>query len=105
MNFEEIKPEDLRKIWTERKQSTIQVSKEILNFSDLDDSYFLTSKEVSSTPIAFFEKNFIEIIYHSSNDLKGRWMRFVLYVYAAGGKILYKNQLDTMFTAQVVWGS
>ena len=56
MDFEGIKPEDLRKIWTERKESTIQVSTEILNFSDLDNSYFLTSKEVPPTPIAFFTR-------------------------------------------------
>jgi hypothetical protein len=105
MNFEEITPEVLRKIWTKRAESTIQVSKEILNFSDSDDSYFKSPKEVPPTPIAFFEKNFIEIIYHSSDDLQGRWMRFVLYVYVAGGKIMYEKLSDGMFSAQVIWGT
>lgn len=103
MEFEKITPEYLRRIWIDKKESTIIIPIDYLNLTNLEPTYFDVPKELAPSPIALLEKNFVEIIYHSSNDLNGRWIRFALYVYAAGGRILYKNESYNKFSAHITW--
>jgi len=103
MKFENCSAENLRAVWENEKEAHIEIGDDILGFSGLNDDYFSTPKEVPPTPIAFFKDNFVKLIYHSSDDLKGRWMRFVLFVYATGGKILFTKRFEGLYDAHVVW--
>ena len=102
MRFEECSPEELRSIWENRCESDLEVSEDILGFSTFGADYFSIPREVAPTPIAFFKDNFVQLIYHSPVNWKGRWMRFLLFVYASGGKILYTIKNDS-YNAHVRW--
>ncbi len=103
MKFKDSSPEELRDIWENRKEFHLEVTEDILGFSNLGADYFTSPKEVPPTPIAFFKENFVQLIYHSSDDWKGRWMRFLLFVYASSGKIFYTKKSDDIYDAHVVW--
>ena len=94
---------ELNQICTERRNCEIEVSDEILGFSSLTSTDFSKSTEVPPTSTAFLEKHFVNLILHCPNDLKGSWMRFVLFVYADGGKIFFTKADDNYYKAAIQW--
>lgn len=101
MEFEKLTPEQLREIWDKTKNITIEVKEEIVGFSTINVGK--TPIEVPPTPLAFFKENFVQIILHTSDDFKGRWIRFVLFVYAKGGKIFFTKNALGNYDAEIRW--
>ena len=103
MNFTDINESTLREILEKQQGIEIEVSEAILGFSEIDKNYFSRPREVPPTPVAFIKESFVKLIFQSANDVKGRWMRFVLFVYATNGKILFTKKSNDVYNAQVLW--
>lgn len=101
--FEGIIDGELLDIVKNKKECHIEVSESLVGFSQLTCVDFSSPREVPPTPMVFFKEHFTQIVIHTRNDLKGTWDRFVLFVYAAGGKIFFKKISEDSYDAHVVW--
>jgi len=102
MEFEEITEAALSDIWNNRREFHVVVPESLVGFSKLMTTDFLSPTEVPPTSIPFVPENFVHVVMHSTNDVKGRWIRFVLFVYAVE-KIRFKNTTDEAYEAHIVW--
>jgi hypothetical protein len=102
--FEDLNEEMMLDIIEEQRDISIKVSDELTNFSyeifDVDSS---EEKEVPPTQMIFSREGIAEIILHTTPDVRGRFTRFVVFVYAFGGKIFYKKINDHYFEAKLKW--
>jgi len=102
--FDDFNEEMMLDIIEQRKDISIKVSEELTKFSqDLPDVDFSEEKEVPPTQMILSREGLAQIIFHTTPDIRGRFTRFVVFVYVFGGKIFYKKLNDYFFEAKLEW--
>jgi len=102
--FDDFDEEMMIDIIEQRKNISIKISDEITKFSkEIPNVDFSSETEVPPTKMILSREGLAQIILHTTPDVRGRFTRFVVFVYAFGGKIFYKKIDENYFEAKLEW--
>jgi len=99
-------PNILTGIIRSRQDAIIEVDDETLGFSeDLPNTDFSEAREIAPTSGSYTREMVAAALASPPTDLKGCYLRFVMFVYATGGKITYKSADKAVYEVVVTWPS
>ena len=102
--FDDLNEEMMLDIIDQRKNISIKISDEITKFSkEIPDVDFSKEREVPPTKMILTREGLSQIILYTTPDVRGRFTRFVVFVYAFDGKIFYKKIDESYFEAKLEW--
>ncbi len=100
----EISEQELMNIINCNTEMDIEISEEVTNFKkSISTVNFSTPREVRPTPIILTEEGIAQVLFYSGNNLSGKYVKLVVFVYALGGKILYSNLSQGNYKAEIKW--
>lgn len=89
-----------------RQDAIVEVDEEIVDFSrDLPNTDFSIAIEVPPTSGSYTHEMIAAALSSPPTDLSGCFIRFVMFVYATGGKITYKRLPNDSYETTVTWPS
>ena len=108
--FDAVTPYRLGKIWTNAEDVHFQITDSCLGFrkafANVD---FSSPREVPPSPVAISGDVIARLLISGANDCHSKHALLVLSVYAAGGKVWYKDFDDsdsnTDFDMHITWQS
>jgi hypothetical protein len=104
IQFEQLNEEEMWEAIRHKKELSLIISDRITNFSsNIPDVDFSSEKEVPPTSIIFTREGMAQVIYYSGSDIEGKYIKFVVFIYACGGKIFYKDLRNGFYEARVSW--
>lgn len=104
LSFESINESQLTEILKHHKDLKLSINESIVKFkTSIPEVDFTSPQEVRPTPIALAPESLAQIIINSGDDLKGKYIRLVLTVYALGGIIQYTSIDSDNYEAHIIW--
>ncbi len=102
--FETITEQQISEMLTKRKEQKILIDESVVKFrtSNLNID-FSSPLEVPPSPTLLASDLIAKIILHSDESIRGKYNRFVIAVYAFGGKIFYTSKDSDEYEAHIVW--
>jgi hypothetical protein len=105
-SFETIAESQLAQMLRQPQELKLLISEVVVRFkTHIPQVSFADPTEVPPTSAIFTPEGLAQVIAHGGNDLNGKYIRFVVTVYAYGGKILYRSASPSEYEAHVVWPS
>lgn len=102
--FDDFNEEMMLDIIQQRKNISIKISDDLTGFTkEIPDVDFSREKEIPPTKMILTREGLSQIMYYTTPDVRGRYNRFVVFVYAFGGKIFYKKLDEHYFEAKLEW--
>ena len=102
--LEDLSRDEINNMFEKKVNTTIEIPLSIARFkAEIPDVDFSISKEVPPTPIILTPDGIAQIVVHGGNDLKGRFMQLVVFVYALNGKIFYTELKNGSYKAEIRW--
>ncbi|TKJ37053.1 MAG: hypothetical protein CEE38_09120 [Planctomycetes bacterium B3_Pla] len=106
LSFETIDEQQLSEMLRNRKELRFLISESVVKFGTTIPSVdFSSPQEIPPTPVIFTPDLLAQVIVHAGADLDGKYTRFVVTVYACGGKIFYTSIGSGKYEAHVEWPS
>lgn len=104
ISFEEIDENKMSNIIDQRIDLSIKISDDITKFSKVIQKIdFSEEREVPPTSLILTREGLAEAMHHAPRDNNGKFMQFVVFIYAFNGKIFYKKLDNGFYEARVVW--
>lgn len=104
IQFEQLNEKEMWELILHKKELSLIISDRITKFSsDIPNVDFSSEKEVPPTSIILTREGMAQVLYYSGSDIEGRYIRFVVFIYALGGKIFYKDLRNGFYKARVSW--
>jgi hypothetical protein len=102
MDFSKMTVEEMNSIIEEKKEVDIIVNYETVLSSD--SKIDLTKpRELPPTTLILTAEGLAQLLVHGPPDEKGRWMIFVAYTYALGGRVLLSKHGQAHILANIRW--
>lgn len=104
ISFNDIKEGEMIDIIDRRTDLSFRVSDELTRFSqDIPGVDFSQEREVPPTSLILTREGLAEILLHAAPDARGRFMQFIVFIYAFGGRVFYRKLETGFYEAKVVW--
>jgi hypothetical protein len=82
----------------------IEIEESITNFkTTVPNTNFQNPTEVPPTPVMLTQSIVNEIMLHAPSTIEGKYVLFVVFVYATGGKIHYSNCGALLYNGTITW--
>ncbi len=102
--FDNLDEEVLDDIIINQKNVSIKISDEVTGFSkNIPHVDFGPGEEIPPLKVYLTKDNVSLIRALSATDIKGKYIRFYITVYALNGKIIFKKHDDKYYEAEVKW--
>ena len=100
-----ISNEELSQLLDGKNKFEIEISESVAQFKSgvLANLDFSKPQEIPPTPMILCAEGIAQVLVYGGNDLKGKYMAFVVFVYALSGKIHYTELSPSNYKAVVTW--
>ena len=92
--FDKLSEKEMWNVILHKKELTLTISDQIIK---------LPSNVEEVPPPLISEHELAQAFYYSAQGMEGRYIRFVVFIYALGGKIVYKDLRNGSYEAKVSW--
>ncbi len=104
ISFETVGEQQLSEMLRDRKELKLVISESVVKFgTTIPNVDFSSPQEVPPSSVIFTPDLLAQIIVKTGTDLDGKYIRFVVTVYACGGRIFYKSIGSGKYEACVEW--
>lgn len=104
LSLKKITQEEITSIFNGKRNSALEIPSEIAKFKEhIPGVDFSQPKEVPPSPVILNAEGIAQAIVYGGNDLNGKYLRLVVFVYALGGKIFYTELNAGSYKAEIVW--
>lgn len=102
--LEDLSRDEINNMFENKINTTIEIPSSIARFKEeIPNVDFSIPKEVPPTPVILTPDGIAQVVVHGSNDLKGKFMQIVVFVYTLNGKIFYTELADGNYKAEIKW--
>lgn len=95
---------EIKDMFKNKINTTIEIPLAIARFKvEIPNVDFSVAREIPPTPMILTPDGIAQVVVHGSNDLEGKFLQLVVFVYASSGKIFYTELKNGNYKAEIKW--